>query len=295
MTVLDALITDRTQEDVSAARELLQKLWAEMTQAEKTAYKNGLKGAYGPSDMNRVREALEYIDLLMRNAKRESVFDPVQIQHSEYSGTAWKYWSDVITLPSDYVGPDIYLPNINKMWEAARRFEAAALVKYDPDGNGYIPPGYDLDAGKLFSVSDSFGLLKLRVTAVCPPDVTAAGSAWSVSESNTGWTATLDYPTGPYPFIEAALEALKITCAKDGVVDGKFTLSAILRHDYEVTAGTCAVRWSPFITWGEARELYKTWGGTSGLTWDLTARGRLWPRTGQGWFTINYDADYGKE
>lgn len=272
MAVLDTLVTDRAQDDARQARALCGKGWDKMTQAERTAFQGGLRGAYGPSDMNRVREAIEHIDRLMVDAKRESVAAPVAIAHAKYNGTAWEYWADTVTVPSDYVGPDIYLPNINLLWEAARRFEAIVPARHDPDGNGYIKPG-TIDAGKLFAVTDSFGLLELRVTAVCPADVTAQGVAWVVSESDTGWTATLDYPTGPYPYIENALEALKISCGADAVVDGLFTLSATLRYDYDVTAGTCAVRWSPFITWGEARELYQTWGGAAGLTWDEAARG----------------------
>lgn len=272
MTILDTLITDRTQEDTREGRRLCAKGWGNMTTAEKTAYSDGLKGAYGPTDMNRVREAIEYIDRLMANAKRGSVVSTVPVDHAKYDGESWEYWTDVVTVPSDYIGPDIYLPDINLLWEAARRFEAVVPARYNPDGNGYIKPG-EIGAGKLFKVTDSFGLLKLRVTAVCPPDVTAAGAAWTVEQTDTGWTAALDYPTGPYPYIENALEALKISCGADAVIDGEFTLSAVLRYDYEVTAGTCAVRWSPFITWGEARELYQTWGGAAGLTWGEASRG----------------------
>lgn len=271
--ILDTLITDRARDDAGRARALCAKGLGKMTQEERAAFLGGLKGAYGPTDMNRVREAIGHIDRLMVDAKRASVVEPVPIDHAEYTGTAWERWTDTVTAPSDYVGPDIYLPNINALWAAARRFEAVAPARYDPDGNGYIKPGTVVDAGKLFSVTDSFGLLELRVTAVCPPDVTAEGVAWIVSESGTGWTATLDYPTGPYPYIENALGALKITSGADAIIDAAFTMSATLRYGYEVTAGTCAVRWSPFILWREAKELYKTWGGTSGLTWDKASRG----------------------
>ena len=275
MTILDTLITDRTQDDTRQARELCAKGWDKMTQAQRGAYLGGLKGAYGPTDMNRVREAIEYIDRLMVDAKRESVYVPTIIQHAEFDGESWRRWKDAVWVDSDYMTLELwsaYLSNINRLWAAARRFSAVVPARYDPNGNGYIKPG-EIDAGKLFAVTDSFGLLELRVTAVCPPDVTAQGIAWVVSESGTGWTATLDYPVGPYPYLENALAALKISCGADAVVDGEFTLSAVLRYDYEVTAGTCAVRWSPFITWGEAREWYGLWDGTEGLTWNLAAYG----------------------
>lgn len=295
MTILDTLITDRTPEDVERAIAVCAKGWDGMTRAERTAFLDGLKGGYGPTDMNRVRGALEYIDHLMRDAKRESVFQPVPIDHAEYNGTAWRRWADVVAIASDYVGPDIYLENINRLWEAARRFEAVALSRYDPDGNGYLKPGRSVDAGKMFRVTDSVGLLELRVACAGPPGITAQGVAWTVEPSETGWTARLDYSDCPYMDLDDALAALVISCGEDAIVDGLFTLSATLRYGYDVTAGTCAVRWSPFITWDEARALYKTWDGTAGLTWDLTARGRMWPRIGRGWFAINFDADYKKE
>ena len=275
MAILDTLITDRTQDDVGRARTVCAKGLDRMTQAQRMAFQGGLKGAYGPADMNRVREAIEYIDRLMVDAKRESVYVPTVVPHAEFDGAAWKRWSDTVWVASDFPTPELWaaqLANINRLWAAARRFEAIGPARYDPDGNGYIKPG-TIDAGKLFAVTDSFGLLELRVTAICPPEVTAEGIGWVVSESGTGWTAALDYNTGPYPYIENALEALKISCGADAVVDGLFTLSATLRYDYDVTAGTCAVRWSPFITWGEAQELYQTWGGAAGLSWDEAASG----------------------
>lgn len=273
MTILDTLITDRTQDDVERARALCAKGWGNMTPPERAAYLGGLKGGYGPTDMNRVREALEYIDRLMVSAKRESVFEPVPIDHAEYNGAAWRQWTDVVTVSSDYVGPDIYFSNINRFWAAARRFAAVVLPRYNPDGNGYIKPETAVDAGEMYTVTDSVGLMELRVTAVCPASVTAEGAAWVVSESDTGWTARLNYPAGPYPEIEAALAALKISCGADAVTDALFTLSATLRYGYEVTAGTCAVRWSPYMTWGEARTKYGTWGEAKPRTWEQAARG----------------------
>ena len=275
MTILDALITDRTRGDVERARVLCAKGWGNMTRAEREALADGLKGAYGPTDMNRVVAAMEYINRCMVEAKRESVYVPTVIPHAEYSGTAWRRWSDTVWIDSDYPTPELWaahLENINRLWVAARRFTAIVLPRYDPDGNGYIKPDAALDAGKLFTVMDSVGLMELRVTAVCPPSVTAQGTAWVVQKSGTGWVATLDYTGCPYPNIGNALEALKITCGANAVVDGLFSLSATLRHDYTVSVpGACSVRWSPFITWEEAMELYGTWDGANPLTWDEAA------------------------
>jgi len=47
-------VTDRTQDDVLRAKELNAKGWENMTEAERTEWLNGLKGAYNVSDLNRV-------------------------------------------------------------------------------------------------------------------------------------------------------------------------------------------------------------------------------------------------
>ena len=276
MSILDTLITDRAEADVLRAVELDAKSWSGMALAEREEWRNGLKGAYGASDLNRVVGAMEYIDRLMTGAKRESVYVPTVIEHAEYSGTAWRRWSDTVWVDSDFPTPDLWaanLENVNRLWAAARRFEAVVLSRYDPDGKGYIKPVRVITPADFCTVTDSVGLLELRITASCPPDVTARGTAWTVTETAGGWAAVLDYTNCPYPDIGNALGALEISCGADAIVDAAFTLSAGLRYDHTVTAGTCAARWSPFITWGEARERYGAWGGARGLTWGEAARG----------------------
>lgn len=58
---LQGLITDRTQADVDAVRALAAKGWVGMSDAEKTAWAAGMKGAYNAEDLNRVGAAVEYI------------------------------------------------------------------------------------------------------------------------------------------------------------------------------------------------------------------------------------------
>jgi len=276
MQILDTLITDRTQEDVQRARAIQGKLWEDMTQAERDALRGGLRGAYGPTDLNRIVAAMEHIDRLMGEAERESVYAPVLIDHAEHTG-GWERWSDGVWRDSDYLTPALWaaiLADIDRFWAAARRFRAVVPARYDPDGNGYLKDSVAIGAGELFTVTDSFGLLALRVTAHAPPEVTAEGGAWTVTPTADGWAAELEYPTGPYADIGNALGALKLRCgSRDQIVDGAFTLSATLRYGYDVTAGTCAVRWSPFINWCEANALYKTWGGAKPLAWGQAARG----------------------
>lgn len=283
MTVLDTLITDRTVDDVKNARTMYEKGYANLFDDEREAWDAGLKGAYDYRDMNRVREAIEYVDSLAVAAKRDSAYVPVMIPHKtpktfDADGlvTQWNQWTDKVWIDYDLPTPaqwTAHLGNINALWAVARRFVAVVLPRYDPEGRGYLKTGVDVDAGKLFQVLDSVGLLELRVAFEGPPSITASGTGWAVEPSDTGWTARLDYTDCPYPDIGDALAALVISCNAEQTVDGAFTLSATLRYDYEVTSGTCLVSWSPLILWREAREKYGTWGGAQPLTWGEAARG----------------------
>lgn len=60
-TVIDTLITDRTEADVERARELAAKGFSAMTAAEQAEWLAGMKGAYNAADLNRVGTALNYL------------------------------------------------------------------------------------------------------------------------------------------------------------------------------------------------------------------------------------------
>lgn len=55
------LITDRSEADVERWRELRDKGYAAMTAAERAEWDSGMKGAYKPTDLNRVGNALNYL------------------------------------------------------------------------------------------------------------------------------------------------------------------------------------------------------------------------------------------
>ena len=62
MSILDSLITYRTQDDVIRWQTLHDKSWAGMSEAEKAEWALGMKGSYNPSiDMNRVSIAMHYL------------------------------------------------------------------------------------------------------------------------------------------------------------------------------------------------------------------------------------------
>lgn len=60
-TIIDALITDRTQADVERVQALAAKGFAAMTADEQAEWLTGMKGAYNASDLNRVGTALNYL------------------------------------------------------------------------------------------------------------------------------------------------------------------------------------------------------------------------------------------
>nr|UWD63001.1 MAG: hypothetical protein [Bacteriophage sp.] len=60
-TIIDTLITNRTQADVERVRKLAAKGFSAMTSDERAEWLAGMKGAYNASDMNRVGTALNYL------------------------------------------------------------------------------------------------------------------------------------------------------------------------------------------------------------------------------------------
>ena len=60
--IINSLVTDRSIADVARWLELRNKGYANMTDAEREEWDVGnMKGAYNPSDLNRVGEALNYV------------------------------------------------------------------------------------------------------------------------------------------------------------------------------------------------------------------------------------------
>ena len=60
-TIIDTLITNRTQADAERVKELAAKGFAAMTADERAEWLAGMKGAYNASDLNRVGTALNYL------------------------------------------------------------------------------------------------------------------------------------------------------------------------------------------------------------------------------------------
>ena len=65
MSIIDTLITDRTQADEEHVEELSAKGYDAMTDAEKAEWDGEMNGAYDTSDLNRVESAVAYLAELL--------------------------------------------------------------------------------------------------------------------------------------------------------------------------------------------------------------------------------------
>ena len=110
MSVIDNLITDRTSSDVSRWSELKSKGWSGMTESEKAEWSAGMKGAYKYTDLNRVNEAMVYLQNRLRGyGYLVDVVPPV----IEEGGTTRPYWAegDIPTLSQ----MEQYLQNVSNI------------------------------------------------------------------------------------------------------------------------------------------------------------------------------------
>jgi len=95
MSILDTLVTDRTQEDVDYARGLCLK-GKDMTADELTDFLSSLKGMYNYTDLNRVETAVDYVATELVQA------DTDIRQYATDMGVAWDSAFEVPYDPSDY-------------------------------------------------------------------------------------------------------------------------------------------------------------------------------------------------
>lgn len=61
MSVIDTLVTNRTQTDVKTVCDLIQKGFEAMTADEKAQFLQPMKGTYNATDLNRVGNAVRYV------------------------------------------------------------------------------------------------------------------------------------------------------------------------------------------------------------------------------------------
>lgn len=145
MSVIDTLVTDRTEADVSRYSELRDKGWAEMTTAEKAEWVAGMKGAYNASDLNRVASAMAYLSQRFASAG----------------------YSVPISSPTDWANGDIPTKgDLDTYLDDLRRIRAALAVMDTtpeaPESMDYLTWAKANDIEKiLVDVDDALGRLLL--------------------------------------------------------------------------------------------------------------------------------------
>lgn len=78
MSVIDTLITDRTEDDVLEWERLRSLGVVGMTSEELAKWNAGLKGEYKASDFNRVSEAYNYLCEILKSIFIISSYDPLK-------------------------------------------------------------------------------------------------------------------------------------------------------------------------------------------------------------------------
>lgn len=113
MSIIDTLITDRTEVDVQRWSSLKAKGWAGMTNAEKAEWAASLKGSYNYTDLNRVTEAMDYINNQLVGYGYQTGYQRVEVPHHQpvsplpdgYTQLAW-----IESSGTQYVDTGVY-PN----------------------------------------------------------------------------------------------------------------------------------------------------------------------------------------
>ena len=121
MSVMDTLITDRTQADADRADALNRRGWENLTAAERTEWQSGLKGAYNAADLNRVGQAVEFLRDYLNGV--QAALDAHRALYGVASDTIFDAtWGQLsLTVKTDWTTGDIptpeqltvYLQNVN--------------------------------------------------------------------------------------------------------------------------------------------------------------------------------------
>jgi len=123
VSVIDTLITDRTNADVTEYMTLRAKGYFGMTTAEKALWDEGHKGAYNATDLNRVGEAIEYLEAQFNDLPGElsTYIAALGVVPDSLFEVSYSYPISAVTAKTDWVITDIptqtqiatYISNIN--------------------------------------------------------------------------------------------------------------------------------------------------------------------------------------
>lgn len=263
------LITDRANTDVNHLKLLKTKNYAAMSEAEKAVWDAALRGAYNASDMNRITDAMVYLKRLYEQYGLEVSYTPVNIPHED--GTTDTIWR-VGEVPTP-AQAEVILQNILAFWVGVERASGDVVEVWADSRFGYVEVSTDLSAGDYVSISAAHGILELLVTVQSDSisSITAAGTGWVISASDSALAARYTVPNGAFQDLREALDTLVFLCSAEKYADASVTVSALMRSGGTVQIGNGVIRWSNIINW-EAFEAYAyTWQDVENeeLTWEM--------------------------
>lgn len=118
MSIIDTLITDRTQSDVFELQQLLSVDSYYWTAAQKNAFLAGMKGAYNETDLNRVEGAVSYLCGLLQDWP---------IERDAYAAARNVAIDDIFAIPYN---PNDYYLETKTTWQEGNYISSADLERY---------------------------------------------------------------------------------------------------------------------------------------------------------------------
>ena len=268
--ILNRLITDRTQTDVSEWLRLRSKGYAAMTEEEKAKWVAGMKGSYNASDLNRVTEAMVYLAELYRQYGYSVTYTPLNITHDDgTTDTTWRFTD----IPTDAQMAE-FLTNLCGFWSAVETAEMTVATVWESSGYGYVNLDDEISVGEYAILTAAHGVKSITVTITSAQlaDLAAAGTGWTVFVDANSITATYTVPQGAYEDLQSALDHLVLLCNTEtgGFADAMVSLSATLRSGAVFQFGSGTVKWSGIITWAAFEGYGCTWADVEAmeLTWE---------------------------
>lgn len=269
-TILKQLITDRTQDDVREWLNLRAKGLAAMTEAEKEKWMSGMKGSYNAADLNRVTSAMSYLANLYRQYGYAVTYTPISIAHAD--GTTDTTWR-LTDIPTDEQMAE-FLRSLTAFWAAVETVEGAVIEVWENNGFGYVDMGGSINVGDFAALTAATGVLQIFVTVSSKQlaTITAAGTGWSVTRTDSALTATYTVPLGAYEDLQDALDALVLVASSDeegSFANATVSLGATLRSGAVVELGAGTVHWSSIINWAALEAYAFTWADieAANMTW----------------------------
>lgn len=268
--ILNRLVTDRNQTDVSEWLRLRSKGYGSMSEEEKAKWVAGMRGTYNASDLNRVTEAMVYLAELYRQYGYAVTYTPLNITHADgTTDTVWRFTD----IPTDAQMAE-FLANLCSFWAAVETAEMTVATAWESTGYGYVNLDDQISVGEYAILTAAHGVKSLTVTITSSQlaDLAAAGTGWTVFADANSITATYTVPQGTYEDLQSALDHLVLLCNAEagGFAEATVSLSATLRSGAVFQLGSGTAVWSGNITWAAFMAYEYTWADVDAmeLTWE---------------------------